>query len=223
MATAVRVFAPEEAPQILTHYTAEAGMKGITSSETLNASLDPLHARFGPGQYLTNIGPDSVGARSISRLTPEQISAGKISLGQLARRPWGQPWVGGRVGYYVNIDVSGLNFIEEARTSSGFRALGRSTSAAQHWLGADSGMKSYYRRAAESDLGEGVAYIEFDGEWATRQVEIYGDRWFDSRTAFHDEIGPGLCDQPLSEMGMLDEEEITAEEFERIWAEAVVR
>jgi hypothetical protein len=84
-------------------------------------------------------------------------------------------------------------------------------------------MKRYYRRQSESDLGEGVAYLEFDGELAQRQVEIYGDRWFDSRTEYHPEIGPGLVDQPLSEIGLADEDEIPAEEFERVWREAMRR
>lgn len=61
--------------------------------------------------------------------------------------------------------------------------------------------KTYWRRVAESVPGEGVAFMEFDGDIATRQVEIYGDRWFDSRKRYHDGIGPSLCDQPLFEMG----------------------
>jgi hypothetical protein len=33
-------------------------------------------------------------------------------------------------------------------------------------------MKYYYKFFdAESEFGEGLQYIEFDGEWATRQVE----------------------------------------------------
>ena len=58
---------------------------------------------------------------------------------------------------------------------------------------------------------------------AVRQVEIYGDRWFDSRTSYHPEIGPGLVDQPLFELGMLDDEEISSEEFEQMWQEAMKR
>lgn len=84
-------------------------------------------------------------------------------------------------------------------------------------------MKRYYRRVSESDLGEGIAYLEFDGEWALRQVEIYGDRWFDSRTDYHPEIGPGLVDQPFTDLGITDDEEISAEEFERVWQEALRR
>lgn len=84
-------------------------------------------------------------------------------------------------------------------------------------------MKRYYRREAESSLGTGVAYFEFDGEWAIRQVEVYGDRWFDSRTPFHTEVGPGLIDQPLDVLDMRDEHEITAEEFETTWHEALRR
>jgi hypothetical protein len=82
-------------------------------------------------------------------------------------------------------------------------------------------MKRYFKREAESDHGLGVVYMEFDGEAASRQVEIYGDRWFDSRTSYYPDVGPGLCDQPLSELGMLDEEEITDKEFEQVWEKAL--
>jgi len=84
-------------------------------------------------------------------------------------------------------------------------------------------MRKYFRRAAESDLGVGLSFFEFDGERAVRQVEIYGEQWFDSRTAHHPEIGPGLVDQPLFDLGMLEEEEISAEEFETVWQEALRR
>jgi hypothetical protein len=75
---------------------------------------------------------------------------------------------------------------------------------------------TYWRTAAESDLGEGVAYFEFQGEWATRQVEVYGEHWVSSRDE-QGPIGPNLCDQPLSELELLDEEQITKEEFEVAW------
>jgi hypothetical protein len=84
-------------------------------------------------------------------------------------------------------------------------------------------MKRYFKRAADGSLGKGVAYFEFAGEWATRQVEVYGDRWFCSLDAYHPELGPGLIDQPLAQLGMGAEHELSADEFERVWAKAVAR
>jgi hypothetical protein len=78
-------------------------------------------------------------------------------------------------------------------------------------------MKRYFKHRAESSLGLGVAYIEFDGDRATRQVENYGEKWFCSDKDFHSGIGPALCDQPLSELGLNLTDEISPDEFERVW------
>ena len=78
-------------------------------------------------------------------------------------------------------------------------------------------MKRYFKREAESALGVGVAYLAFDGEWATRQVENYGDRWFRSDRDFHAELGSALCDQPLAELGLTAENEVEQFEFEQAW------
>jgi hypothetical protein len=78
-------------------------------------------------------------------------------------------------------------------------------------------MKRYFKRDAESDLGDGEVWFEFDGEQPVRQVERYGDRWFSSRSDHHPEIGPGLVDQPLSVLELGSEDEIGAEEFEWAW------
>lgn len=77
-------------------------------------------------------------------------------------------------------------------------------------------MKRYFRHEAESDLGDGVAYLEITDEWPTRQVEVYGDawRWADENHA------DGLADQPLSQLGLKPQHEIEAGEFERVWQEA---
>lgn len=84
-------------------------------------------------------------------------------------------------------------------------------------------MKRYFSRTAESDLGIGFVYFEFDGEIAIRQVEIYRDRWFyaDDPKQYFDEIGPGLVDQPLSQLEFTADQEITPEEFEDAWEEAI--
>jgi hypothetical protein len=82
-------------------------------------------------------------------------------------------------------------------------------------------MKRYFKHEAESDLDAGVAYLEFEGEWAIHQVEKYNDRWFCSNKEYHPEIGPTLADQPLSEMEFKPEYEISSEEFEGVWEEAM--
>lgn len=81
-------------------------------------------------------------------------------------------------------------------------------------------MKRYYKREAESALGLGTVYIEFNDEVATRQVAVYGNRWFNSSIPYHQEIGPSLCDQPFSVTGLGPEHEVSSKEFERIWAES---
>jgi hypothetical protein len=80
-------------------------------------------------------------------------------------------------------------------------------------------MNSYFKFHAESDLGIGIQYIEFDDDnWPIRQAECYGDRWFNSSQRYHKEIGcGGLCDQQLTEAGIKLGEQIDAEEFESVW------
>ncbi len=77
--------------------------------------------------------------------------------------------------------------------------------------------KRYFKHWAESSLGSGIAYIEFDGEIPTRQVEKYGDRWFSSIKRSHPEIGPGLSDRSLSESDLEPQHEIAQAEFEEVW------
>lgn len=82
-------------------------------------------------------------------------------------------------------------------------------------------MKRYFKHTAESDLGSGIAYLEFDGELPTRQVEKYGDRWFCSIKRYYPEIGPGLTDRSLSELDLEPQDEISQAEFEVAWNEAL--
>jgi hypothetical protein len=65
-------------------------------------------------------------------------------------------------------------------------------------------MNSYFKFPAESDLGIGIQYIEFDDDcWPIRQAECYGDRWFNSSHRYHQELGGmSLCDQQLTQAGM---------------------
>ena len=80
-------------------------------------------------------------------------------------------------------------------------------------------MNKYFKFPAESDLGIGIQYIEFDDEdWPIRQAECYGDRWFNSNHSYHQELGGmGLCDQKLSAAGIKMGDPIDAQEFELAW------
>ena len=80
-------------------------------------------------------------------------------------------------------------------------------------------MKRHFKHWSDSDLGEGVCYVEFTGDWPSRQVEIAGDtwRWGDN------EHSEWLADQPFSVCGLDDVYKIPEDEFERIWQEAMRR
>jgi hypothetical protein len=80
--------------------------------------------------------------------------------------------------------------------------------------------RRYYKKAVaqESGLGEGEVFFEYHGDVPVRQVERYGDRWFDSRREYHDELGPGLVDQPPLAVGLSPDDEISAQKFEAAWA-----
>jgi hypothetical protein len=80
-------------------------------------------------------------------------------------------------------------------------------------------MNSYFKFPAESDLGIGIQYIEFDDDrWPIRQAERYGDRWFNSSHRCHQDLGGmGLCDQQLTQAGIEIAEHIDAKEFESAW------
>ncbi len=77
-------------------------------------------------------------------------------------------------------------------------------------------MIQFYRRAAESDLGDGIAYLEITDGWPTRQVEVYGDKWRWGDTG----DSRWLADQPIDVLGLSSEHVIPSDEFELVWAEA---
>jgi hypothetical protein len=80
-------------------------------------------------------------------------------------------------------------------------------------------MNKYFKLEAESNLGIGVQYIEFnDVGWAVRQAECYGDKWFNSNKSYHEELtSSSMCDQRLTESGIELGDPIDAQEFETIW------
>lgn len=84
-------------PATLFHYTDEAGMQGIVNSGKLNRSLrsvNPADARYGNGQYLSDIAP------------------GTQTCAQLSRCFLGQPFQGQRFTNYVEVNVDGLQTVQ---------------------------------------------------------------------------------------------------------------
>ena len=112
--------AQDSARQTLYHYTSEAGSQGIRDTGELLPSLNPRNARYGPGQYFTDIAPEMIGGRTLATTAP-----GKLSLGQLARRLFGQPFAGRKLDAFLEVEISGLAvrqvapniFLVEGRTA----------------------------------------------------------------------------------------------------------
>ena len=83
--------------QTLFHYTTERGQAGILRSGQLNASTvqaNPADARYGNGQYLSDIAP------------------GTRTAAQLSRAFLGSPFQGARFTHFLEIDVTGLNVVQ---------------------------------------------------------------------------------------------------------------
>lgn len=86
-----------EKPSTLYHYTSEKGLAGILDTGTLNPSLkanNPKDARYGNGQYFSDIAP------------------GSKSNGQLSREFYATPWKYKQTSHYLEIDTNGLNVIK---------------------------------------------------------------------------------------------------------------
>lgn len=91
----------EKIPEALYHYTNEEGLKGILESNKLKPSLkehNPKDARYGDGQYLTNIEPNTK------------------SKSQISRALVGLPYHGARFTHYVGINVENLK-VKKGRDS----------------------------------------------------------------------------------------------------------
>ena len=87
----------EQSPQSLYHYTNETGHDGILDSQELNPSLrenNPKDARYGDGQYLTDIEP------------------GTKTLGQLSSAFLRVPWAGQKFTHFIEIDITGLTVVQ---------------------------------------------------------------------------------------------------------------
>lgn len=83
-------------PTTLTHYTTKEGYNSIMTEQQLLPSTGKIHARFGDGQYFTDINPID------------------FTAGQVSRRLYGVPWKTNSLTHYIQIDVTGLNVIKNA-------------------------------------------------------------------------------------------------------------
>jgi hypothetical protein len=80
-------------PSVLYHYTDEAGYAAILAEKKLRPSLkahSPKDARYGDGQYLSDIVPGSK--------RPGQLSYAFLKI----------PWAGRRFSHYIAINIDGL-------------------------------------------------------------------------------------------------------------------
>lgn len=86
-------------------------------------------------------------------------------------------------------------------------------------------MKRYFKY--EEDPGaplehNWIEWTEWEGEWNTRQVQWYYNRWLSSVDEYWPGLGRSLSDQPLSRSTDGEAQEISAQEFERVWHEALM-
>jgi RHS repeat-associated protein len=84
----------------LIHYTSESGYRSIMGKPELWASTGTKNARYGHGQYLTDI-------------TPEMIGSGELTRYQVARRLYGWGFGAGgkntpKLSHFIEIDITGL-------------------------------------------------------------------------------------------------------------------
>jgi hypothetical protein len=98
----------------LVHYTDAAGLAGILTSKTIFASTGNVNARYGDGQYFTDILPSLVTGRKADDISDAEKAAGIISIYQLAQRLYGMPWKYTSVQYYVIVDMEGLTVSSDA-------------------------------------------------------------------------------------------------------------
>lgn len=71
-------------------------------------------------------------------------------------------------------------------------------------------MKRYFR-AEFPNLGGYTAYYEYDGEWVSRQIDLFPDIVLLL-------VVPEASDLRLSDSGRTPDQEITLAEFDQLWA-----
>lgn len=91
------------ARQTLMHYTKENNLPEILKSGVIKASQGIKNARYGSGQYFTDISPEAIGGA-----TRATTPAGKMSLGQLSSKLYGIPYNSSKLQSFIEIDATNL-------------------------------------------------------------------------------------------------------------------
>lgn len=82
-------------------------------------------------------------------------------------------------------------------------------------------MGKRYFKGPDEPGGSDLEYIEFTDGWPTRQIDIVDGRRYSSLDEPIPGVGGGLADQSLYSLALPDEWEISEEEFDRAWDEAM--
>lgn len=99
----------DESQLILYHYTnSEENLASIVQTQTLRASFGEKNARYGAGQYFTDVHPGMIAAETMAGLSKDDITIGNMSKGQAARLLFGDARKKASLNYYLKIDVGGL-------------------------------------------------------------------------------------------------------------------
>jgi YD repeat-containing protein len=176
------------------------------SEYTYDLALDPR----GP---LTSLSVDDLNDSAAAKVTRYTYDA----LGRQAT----QTKANGNVvtnGYFLDGALKSLRgwFLMTARSTSLGELLGRER------LLSEDDMHVYYKTRGEVSNGdEAELWFEFDGLVPSRQVTNVGERWLCSLDDWNDRVGMLLTDQPLQPGEFLDEETISADEFEAAWVRAL--
>ena len=92
----------------LIHYTDKKGLDGILASQKLFLAQGETHARYGNGQYFTDLLPENIGGKTVADLTPEQRKKGIISAGQAAQKLFNDVRLTKKITHYVEINIDKL-------------------------------------------------------------------------------------------------------------------
>lgn len=96
----------------LYHYTDSAGLAGIVASMSIKPSLHPYNARFGRGQYFTDIAPEQIGGINKSEMTQQQNTNTNIyALSQLSAKLFNIGPSDRRLRHFVEICVDQLPIV----------------------------------------------------------------------------------------------------------------
>jgi hypothetical protein len=93
----------------LIHYTDQKGLQGILASQKLFLAQGEIHARYGDGQYFTDLLPENIGGKTVANLTPEQKKNGIISAGQAAQKLFNDSRLIRKMTHYVEINIEKLD------------------------------------------------------------------------------------------------------------------